>query len=124
MKTTAISIPANRASGRAWDMRWPAESLPVATMEPEGFQRLNLAESPQGLSLSRFWQPPSQSSAGDGAVSFGLTMASNMGFSIVKEFLPDLGRAISKKHHDEKHAPPVTSLSGRASPRATSLAGK
>jgi hypothetical protein len=50
-----------------------------------------------GAFLSRFWQPPSRHSAGDGAVSFGITMASNMGFSVVKEFLPDLGRAISKK---------------------------
>jgi hypothetical protein len=47
--------------------------------------------------LSRSWQPPSQNSAGDGAVSFGVTMASNMGFSVVKEFLPDLARVITKK---------------------------
>ena len=51
-----------------------------------------------GAFLSRFWQPPSQHSAGDGAVSFGITMGSNMGFGVVKEFLPDLGRAIAKKH--------------------------
>ena len=51
-----------------------------------------------GAFLSRFWQPPSQHSAGDGAVSFGITMASNMGFGVVKEFLPEVGRAIAKKH--------------------------
>jgi hypothetical protein len=56
-----------------------------------------------GAFLSRFWQPPSQHSAGDGAVSFGITMASNMGFGVVKEFLPDLGRAISKKHKRPGH---------------------
>jgi hypothetical protein len=50
-----------------------------------------------GAFLSRFWQPPSQESAGDGAVSFGITMASNMGFSVVKEFLPDLARVITRK---------------------------
>lgn len=55
-----------------------------------------------GAFLSRLWQPPSQSSAGDGAVSFGITAASNMGFSIVKEFLPDLGHAIAKKR--QKHS--------------------
>src|ERR1700741_3879328 len=44
-----------------------------------------------GAFLSRFWQPPSQQSAGDGAVSFGITMASNMGFGVVKEFLPEVG---------------------------------
>jgi hypothetical protein len=50
-----------------------------------------------GAFLSRLWQPSSQNSAGDGAVSFGLTMASNTAFSVVKEFLPDLGRALAKK---------------------------
>lgn len=50
-----------------------------------------------GAFSSRFWLPPSQHSAGDAAVSFGITMASNMGFGLVKEFLPDLGRALAKK---------------------------
>jgi hypothetical protein len=50
-----------------------------------------------GAFLSRAWQPTSQHSAGDGAVSFGISMANNMGFSVVKEFLPDLGRVITKK---------------------------
>lgn len=110
---------------------WPRVGYALASgvlaRRDDGTRRISASQLggvAAGAFLSRFWQPPSQSSAGDGAVSFGLTMASNMGFSIVKEFLPDLGRAISKKHHDEKHAPPVTSLSGRASPRATSLAGK
>ena len=51
-----------------------------------------------GAFLARTWLPPSQSSAGAGAVSFGITMASNVGFSVVKEFLPDLGRAVARKH--------------------------
>jgi hypothetical protein len=51
-----------------------------------------------GAFLARTWLPPSQSSVGAGAVSFGITMASNMGFSVVKEFLPDLGRALAKKY--------------------------
>ena len=51
-----------------------------------------------GAFLARVWLPPSQSSAGDGAVSFGITMGSNAAFGIVKEFLPDLGRALAKKH--------------------------
>lgn len=51
-----------------------------------------------GAFMSRLWQPPSQHSPGDAAVSFGITMASNIGFSVVKEFLPDVGRAIAGKH--------------------------
>ena len=62
-----------------------------------------------GAFLSRLWQPPSQSSAGDGAVSFGITMGSNIGFSVVKEFLPDLGRALAKKRRSRSNAPPATS---------------
>jgi hypothetical protein len=58
-----------------------------------------------GAFLSRFWQPPSQDSPGDGAVSFGITMANNMGFSVVKEFLPDLGKAIASKR--KKHTSPT-----------------
>jgi hypothetical protein len=50
-----------------------------------------------GAFLARAWLPPSQSSAGDGAVSFAITMGSNAGFGIVKEYLPDLGRALAKK---------------------------
>jgi len=63
-----------------------------------------------GAFLSRLWQPPSQHSAGDGAVSFGITMGSNIGFSVVKEFLPDLGRAIAKNR--KKSSAPTTSSEG------------
>jgi hypothetical protein len=58
-----------------------------------------------GAFLSRLWQPPSQDSAGDGAVSFGITTAGNMGFGMMKEFLPDLGRAIANKR--KKHSKPT-----------------
>lgn len=54
-----------------------------------------------GAFISRAWQPPSQRSAGDGATSFGISMLSNIGFSEVKEFIPDIGRAIGFK--DRKH---------------------
>jgi hypothetical protein len=51
-----------------------------------------------GAFLARVWLPPSQSSAGAGAVSFGISMGSNAAFGILKEFLPDLGRALAKKY--------------------------
>jgi len=50
-----------------------------------------------GAFLSRLWLPRSQNSAGDGAVSFGITMGSNIGFGVVKEFLPDLARVLTGK---------------------------
>jgi hypothetical protein len=40
--------------------------------------------------VSRLWQPSSNNSAGDGAVSFGISVATNTGINIVKEFLPDI----------------------------------
>jgi len=49
-----------------------------------------------GAFVARLWLPPSQNSAKDGAASFAITMGSNAAFSVVKEFIPDLGRAISK----------------------------
>jgi hypothetical protein len=50
-----------------------------------------------GAFISRSWLPHSENSAGDAAVSFGITMGSNIGFGVVKEFLPDLARAITGK---------------------------
>jgi hypothetical protein len=52
-----------------------------------------------GAFAARLWLPPSQNSGEDGAVSFAITMGSNAAFSIIKEFLPDLGRAIAKRRN-------------------------
>jgi hypothetical protein len=51
-----------------------------------------------GAFLSRTWQPPSSNTAGDGAVSFGISMGWNVGFTVVKEFLPDMVAPFTKKH--------------------------
>jgi hypothetical protein len=59
-----------------------------------------------GAFLSRSWQPSSTHSAGDGAQSFGISMLNNIGFSVAKEFLPDLGRAIAKKRNKTSGTPP------------------
>jgi hypothetical protein len=84
---------------------WPRTGYAVASgilaRHNDGHLNVSISQlggTAAGAFISRLWQPPSQSSASDGAVSFGITMASNMGFSVVKEFLPDLGRLISKKH--------------------------
>lgn len=59
-----------------------------------------------GAFISRTWLPPSQNSPGNAAVSFGITMGSNIGFGVVKEFLPDLGRAIGNKRKRSSSARP------------------
>ena len=38
--------------------------------------------------ISRAWQPPSETHAGDAAVNFGITMAVDMGWNVFKEFRP------------------------------------
>jgi len=38
--------------------------------------------------ISRIWQPRSETTAGDGAVNFGITMAAEMGWNVFKEFSP------------------------------------
>jgi hypothetical protein len=50
-----------------------------------------------GAFISREWQPRSATSAGDGAVTFGITMASDIGFNVFREFWPDLKRGFRKK---------------------------
>ena len=42
--------------------------------------------------ISREWQPRSTTTAGDGAVSFGISMGSDVGFNVVREFWPGLRR--------------------------------
>jgi hypothetical protein len=45
--------------------------------------------------ISRAWQPRSTTSAGDAAVSFGMTMAARAGINILREFSPRvLGRVL------------------------------
>jgi hypothetical protein len=44
--------------------------------------------------ISRLWQPRSNDSAGDGAVSFGISMATNAGVNVLREFLPDVTRLV------------------------------
>jgi hypothetical protein len=83
-----------------WTRAGYALSSSVLARHDDGRRYVSISELggvAAGAFLSRTWQPPSQHSAGDAAVSFGITMANNMGFSVVKEFLPDVGRALAKK---------------------------
>jgi hypothetical protein len=57
----------------------------------DGSRHLSLSEigSTAGAAfISRAWQPPSTNTAGDGAISFGFSMAARVGFNTVREFLP------------------------------------
>jgi hypothetical protein len=83
---------------------WPrtgyALSSGVLARKDDGTRRFSVSQLggvAAGAFLARTWLPASESSVGDGAVSFGLTMAGNVGFSVVKEFLPDIVRPLTKK---------------------------
>ena len=44
--------------------------------------------------ISRTWQPSTDNSPADGARSFGISMGTNAGSNIIREFLPDILRAL------------------------------
>jgi hypothetical protein len=84
---------------------WPrtgyALSSAVLARRDDGTRSISISQLggvAAGAFVARLWLPPSQQSVEDGAVSFAITMANNLAFSVAKEFLPDLGRAIAKKH--------------------------
>jgi hypothetical protein len=58
-----------------------------------------------GAFAARLWLPQSQGSAGDAAISFGITMGSNAAVSVLKEFLPDLIRRSKREGTGKKAFP-------------------
>jgi len=59
-----------------------------------------------GAFVSRAWQPASTRSAGDAAVSFGISMGFNVVTTTVKEFLPDMVRPLLKNRKGTKPTAP------------------
>jgi len=47
--------------------------------------------------ISRTWQPPTNNSAFDGAKSFGISLGTNAGTNVLREFLPDVTRRVFRK---------------------------
>jgi hypothetical protein len=98
----------NSGKKGVWSRTGYAVASGILARHDDGSRHLSISQLggvAAGAFLSRTWQPPSQHSPGDAAVSFGITMGSNMGFGVLKEFLPDLGRAIRKKHKDASRSP-------------------
>lgn len=97
----------NSGKEGVWSRTGYAVASGILARHDDGSRHISISQLggvAAGAFLSRFWQPPSQNSAGAGAVSFGITMSSNMGFAVVKEFLPDIGRLIRNKR--EKRSDP------------------
>jgi hypothetical protein len=76
----------------------------VLARKDDGTSRISISQigSTAGAAfISRLWQPSTNNSAGDGAVSFGISMASNAGLNVMREFLPDISKHVFR--HDESH---------------------
>jgi hypothetical protein len=83
-----------------WSRTWYAAESGLLARDDDGKRHLSYSQiggTAAGAFLSRPWLPPSQHSAGDAAISFGITMGINIGSGVLKEFLPDVARKISKK---------------------------
>jgi hypothetical protein len=52
--------------------------------------------------ISRLWQPRSQDTAADGAKSFGISLATNAGVNVLREFLPDVARHIFRRGEESQ----------------------
>jgi hypothetical protein len=76
----------------------------VLARSNDGTQHLSVSQigsTAAASFISRIWQPRSNDSAGDGAVNFGINLASNAGVNVVREFLPGVTRHIF--HHEQNH---------------------
>ena len=72
----------------------------VIARTDDGHQRLSfsrLGSTAGAAFMSRTWQPNSDNSLGDGAASFAISMGSNAGMNILREFLPDVLRKIKRE---------------------------
>jgi len=83
---------------------WPrtgyALSSGILARRDDGTRRFSFSQAggvAAGAFLARAWLPPSQESFSEAAISFGITTGTNIGFGVVKEFLPDMVRPIIKK---------------------------
>jgi len=83
---------------------WPrigyALASGVLARRDDGRRRFSISQAggvAAGAFLARTWLPASQSSMEDAATSFGITTGTNVGFGVVKEFLPDMVRPFVKK---------------------------
>ena len=96
---------------------WPrtgyALSSAVLARHDDGRRHLSISQVAgfaAGAALSRAWQPPSTRSAGDAAVSFGISMGMNLLATEVKEFLPDILRPLVKGRKPSRAPAPDTNL--------------
>ena len=84
---------------------WPrigyALASGVLARRDDGRRRFSFSQAggvAAGAFLARAWLPQSQRTVADATTSFAITTGTNLGFSVFKEFLPDMVRPFVKKH--------------------------
>ena len=83
-----------------WPRTWYAIESGFLARHRDGHRSFSISQVggvAAGAFIARAWLPPSQSSASDGAVSFAISTAANVGAGVVKEFLPDIIRVFAGK---------------------------
>jgi hypothetical protein len=83
-----------------WPRTWYALESGFLARHRDGHRSFSFSQVggvAAGAFLARLWLPPSQESAADGAVSFAISTAANVGAGVVKEFVPDIIRVFTRK---------------------------
>lgn len=83
-----------------WPRTWYAIESGFLARHRDGHRSFSISQVggvAAGAFLARLWLPPSQESAADGAVSFAISTAANVGAGVVKEFVPDIIRKFTRK---------------------------
>jgi len=79
-----------------------AVKMSVLARKDDGSMRISISQigSTAGAAfISRLWQPKTNNSPGDGATSFAISMATNAGLNVLREFLPDVSKHVFR--HNE-----------------------
>jgi len=91
----------NSGKRKFWPRVGYALESGILARRDDGTRRFSFSQTggvAAGAFLARAWLPPSQHSPEDAAISFAITTGTNIGFGVVKEFLPDMVRPFVKKH--------------------------
>jgi len=88
-------------SGRKafWSRTGYALESGILARRDDGTRRFSISQIggvAAGAFTARVWLPSSQASIGDAFLSLGITTSTNIGFGVVKEFLPDMVRPFTK----------------------------
>ena len=88
-----------------WSRLKYAVKSSVLARSDDGSRHVSLSQigSTAGAAfISRLWQPRGDNSAGDGAMSFGISMATNAGVNVFREFLPDVTHHIFHRSANDR----------------------